>query len=93
MFPEILKRMREYIRNRHYVMTLHAEEEMSDDELTILDVERGILTGGIVERQKDQLTGEWKYYVQGANMVDESIAVVAKFGPTGKLIIITVFRV
>ncbi len=35
---------------------------MSNDELTIFDVERGILTGEIVERQKDVQTGEWKIW-------------------------------
>jgi hypothetical protein len=29
---------------RQFVMTLHAEEEMSDDGLSIFDVERGILS-------------------------------------------------
>ena len=41
-------------------MTLHAEEEMDDDGLTIFDVECAILTGEIVQRQKDHGTGEWK---------------------------------
>jgi len=45
VFERILKRMREKIRNRQYLMTLHAEEEMNADGLTIYDVERGILTG------------------------------------------------
>lgn len=49
MFERIMKRMRERIRNRRYVMTLHAEEEMNADGLTIYDVERGILTGDILE--------------------------------------------
>jgi hypothetical protein len=57
--------MRERIRTRHYVMTLHAEEEMDEDGLTIFDVERGILTGKIIERQKDHNLGDWKYLVQG----------------------------
>lgn len=37
--------MQEKIRARQYVMTLHAEEEMNDDGLSIFDIERGILTG------------------------------------------------
>ena len=61
MFSRILKEMRDRIRKRHYVMTLHAEEEMSDDGLTIYDVEHCILTGKILERQKDKVTAEWKY--------------------------------
>ena len=52
--------MREKVRYRHYVMTLHAEEEMNDDDLTIFDVERALLTGEIIERQRDHKTGEWK---------------------------------
>ncbi len=52
MFERILKQMQEKIRTRQYIMTLHAEEEMDDDELTIFDVERAILTGKIIERQK-----------------------------------------
>jgi len=39
-------------------MTLHAEEEMVDDKLSIFDVERTILTGKIIERQKDHVTKE-----------------------------------
>ena len=92
MFQRILKQMRDKIRNRQYVMTLHAEEEMSDDELTIFDVERGILTGEIVERQKDAQTGEWKYLVRGHTVTGDDIAVVGKIGLTGKLVIITVYR-
>ena len=50
MFDRILKEMRDKIRKREYVMTLHAEEEMNDDCLTIFDVERCILNGKILER-------------------------------------------
>lgn len=53
MFERILKRMQKKIRTRQYVVTLHAEEEMNDDDLTIYDVERGIITGEILERQKE----------------------------------------
>ena len=40
MFDRILKRMREKIRTRQYVMTLHAEEEMNNDCLSIFYVEQ-----------------------------------------------------
>jgi len=52
VYERILKQMRERIRTRFYVMTLHAEEEMDEDGLTIFDVERGILTGEIIKRQR-----------------------------------------
>lgn len=50
MFERVLNEMRDKIRERKYVMTIHAEEEMNDDCLSVYDVERGILTGKIVER-------------------------------------------
>jgi hypothetical protein len=91
VFEHILKRMREKVRNRLYVMTLHAEEEMNDDGLTIYDVERGILTGEILERQKDGVTAEWKYRIKGQTITGGAVEVIAKLSPTGKLVIITVY--
>ena len=58
MFERILKRMREKSRTRQYVMILHAEEEMDNDDLTIYDIERGILTDVILEGQRDKVTAE-----------------------------------
>ena len=71
-------------------MTLHAEE-MDDDGLTIFDVERGILTGEIIERQKDHHTDDWKYLVQGQTVVGKQVIVVTKLSPTNKSVIITVY--
>ena len=84
--------MREKIRTRQYVMTLHAEEEMDDDHLSIFDVESGILTGNIRERQKDQNSAEWKYIIEGQTLTGGSIVVVAKFGAIRKAVMITVWR-
>jgi hypothetical protein len=91
MFERILNRMREKIRQSQYVMTLHAEEEMNDEGITIYDIERGILTGEITERQKDSVTSEWKYRIKGEAVEGAEIEVVAKISPTGKLVVITVY--
>ena len=91
MYDRILKRMRDKIRTRQYVMTLHAEEEMDDDDLSIFDVESGILTGAIIERQRDRSRQEWKYLVQGETLDgDRVIVVVSKFGYADRLVILTV---
>lgn len=58
MHKRIFHQLQERIRTKQYVMTLHAEEEMSNDGLTIFDVERAILAGQIIERQGDHRTGE-----------------------------------
>ena len=93
MYDRILKGMREKIRTRQYVMTLHAEEEMDDDNLSIFDVERGVLTGKIIERQKDRITAEWKYLIKGETVAGDPVVVVARLSITGKLVIITVYLV
>jgi hypothetical protein len=91
MYERILNRMREKVRTLQYVMTLHAEEEMNDDDLSIFDIEHAILTGQIIERQKDNETGEWKYLVKGKSVESREVVAVSKLSSTGKLIIITVY--
>lgn len=93
MHSRVLKQMREAIRLRNYVVTLHATEEMDDDGFSIFDVERCILHGEITARQKEHSSAEWKYLVQGMTFHSKGICVVAKFSVTGKLVIITVFAV
>ena len=93
MYDRILKRMQEKIRTRQYIMTLHAEGEMDDDELSIFDIERCILTGKITERQKDTVTKEWKYVIEGHSVSGDKVGTVIKLGLTGKLIIITVYLI
>jgi hypothetical protein len=68
LFDDVLQRMREKIISQQYVMTLHAEEEMYDDNLTIYDIEQGILSGEILERQTDRVTAESKYRIRGATV-------------------------
>jgi len=72
-------------------MTYHTRKEMNDDGLTIYDVERGILTGAIMERQRDRTTGEPKYRLRGHTITGMDMEVLAKFSPTGKLVVITVY--
>ncbi len=73
-------------------MTVHAEDEMDEDSLTIFDVESVILSGKIVERQKEQNTGEWKYLIRGESLAGDPVITVTKISPTGKLVFVTVFR-
>jgi hypothetical protein len=92
LFERILARLRDKIRSRQYVMTLHAAEEMEDDGFSVFDVESCILTGQILERQRDSQTSEWKYIVRGQSLLGDNLCIVGKIGPTSKLVIITVYR-
>jgi len=91
MFERILRQMREKVRTRQYVMTLHAEEEMNEDDLSIFDVEHCILGGSIAERQRDVMTAEWKYRIAGETFEGSQAEVIAKLSVTGKLVIVTVY--
>jgi hypothetical protein len=91
MFDKILKEIQAKIGQLDYVMTLHADEEMEADNLSILDIEQAIFTGQILERQRDRLTAESKYRIRGYNIDENAIEVIVKLSPTGKIIIITVY--
>lgn len=93
MFERVLERMRRLVRVSQYVVTLHAQDAMEDDELTIFDVERCLLTGSIVERQRDRQRREWKYLVRGQAVDSTAMVVVAKIGRTRRLVILTVYLV
>jgi len=91
MFDRILKEMRDKICKLEYIVSIHADDEMNDDCLTIFDVERCILTGKILERHKDRVTAEWKYRINGKSLSCGEVEVIAKLSPTGKLVIIIVY--
>lgn len=91
MFEAILQHIQAKIRALDYVMTIHADEEMDDDGLSILDVEQVILTGLIVEQQRDRNTGDWKYLINGQTDDSLNVIVVAKLSPTDTVVIITVY--
>ena len=91
MYSRKLKQIREKIRSRKYVMTLHAEEEMDNDGLTIFDVEHTVLTGEIMERQKDPQTKEYKFVIFGQTLSGDQSGVVIKTGSSERIVIITVY--
>jgi hypothetical protein len=92
LFESILVELRNSVRSNNYIVTIHAADEMDEDDLSIYDIERAILNGEILERQKDEERSEWKYLVRGNSLDDDPVIVVTKIGPNDKLIIITVFK-
>jgi Domain of unknown function (DUF4258) len=92
MFERTLGRFRSLIRSGEYLLSIHALEEMAEDDVLTEDVENVILTGGIVERQIDRATRERKYVFLGRDLAGNPIGVVAKIGAVGKVVILTVYR-
>jgi Domain of unknown function (DUF4258) len=92
--PQVsIAHLRQLIRTLSYVVSTHAADELEDDNLSILDLESVVLTGEIVEHQRDRKTRETKYVIQGSTLGGIAAEVVAKVGHTGKLFIITVYVV
>jgi Domain of unknown function (DUF4258) len=91
MTKATIGQLRQLIRTLDYVVSTHAAEELEDDELNILDLENIVLTGQIVERQRDPKTRETKYVVSGTTLDGRLGHSVVKIGLSGKLVVITVY--
>ena len=91
MFDKLLRRFRDLVKASRYVLSVHAVDEMEADGLSVYDVEHCVLSGKIVERQRDRTRREWKYVVEGRTLGRARVAIVTKIGPTGKLVVITVY--
>ena len=87
-----IARMRDLIRDLDYVVTAHAADELEDDQLSIHDLEAAVLSGDIVERQRDQTSGEIKYVVRSTTAGAVEAECVVKNGATGRLVVITIYR-
>ena len=92
MFERTLARPRSLIRSGEYLLSIHALEEMAEDDVLTEDVEKVILTGSIVERQIGRPTRERKYVFIGKDLAGDPVGLVAKIGAAGKAVVITVYR-
>jgi len=52
-----------------------------------------VMNGEILERQRDPVTREWKYVMKGTGLDGTSVGIVGKLSLTGRLVVITVYRV
>jgi hypothetical protein len=84
---------RDLVRARNYVVSYHAAEELEDDNLSILDLENIVLTGQVIERQRDPRTAEGKHVIGGRACDSREAETVVKIGFTGALVFITVYVV
>ena len=80
------------MRQEEYLLTDHARDEMDEDDFTLYDLEQGILSGTIMERQRDRVTQEAEYRIQGTARDGREMEIIVKFSFTGRLVIITVYE-
>ena len=88
-----ISRIRACVRSLNYAVSLHAAEELDDDNLTVFDLESILLTGEVIERQRDRRTREAKFVVRGRSLEGLEAETIVKFGHTGALFVITVYCV
>ncbi len=86
-----ITRIRDLVRALNYVVSIHAADELQDDNFSILDLENIVLTGRIIESQRDRNTRETKVVIHGRTLAGITAEAVVKIGPTGTLYFITVY--
>jgi hypothetical protein len=92
MHVSTLRRIRELVRRGQFVVTQHVWRKLWAERLAWFDLEDLVLEGRITARQREEVSGEWKYVIEGANAFGERAATVVKFSTTGKLVFITIYR-
>ena len=85
-----IETIKQKVTEQQYLISSHANEEMSDDALTADDVECAILTGKIRKRLTKDSRGT-RYEVVGQSTDGRPVAVVCRLLETGWLRIITVY--
>ena len=85
-----IDKLRTLVKEQEYDISIHANEEMSNDALITIDIENAILTGKITKRLTKEARGV-RYEVTGESCDGRSVAVVCRILSTGWLRIITVF--
>jgi len=86
----VLGRLRRAILQQRYRISSHANEEMSEDNLTAEDMEGVILRGRIARRYTRDPRGT-RYEVAGHATDGRRARVVCRFLASGSLVIITAF--
>ncbi len=86
----ILDRIRSAVREQNYRISTHANEEMSEDYMTLEDVEKILLNGQIKKRFSRDPRGT-RYEVAGESMDGRRANVVCRFLPSKVMLIITAF--
>jgi len=87
----IRSRMRRAVWDRRYIVSFHANEESSDDRFTTDDIKRILLKGDIARTFTDDPRGT-RYEVVGEATDGRQAAVVCRFLPMGRLLVITVYE-
>ena len=93
MTSSILATIKNCIRVGNFDLTRHAFDEMAEDELILLDVEKSVLSGKIVKVESDDPNGP-KYTIHGTGISPfQQVGSVGRFVSDDRYLIITVYAI
>ena len=87
MYPRILAKIRALVKQGDYVLSVHAENELADDNLNEQDLEAAILSGTIIRRERDPI-GRAKYVIEGRTLGGKGLTAVVQLFQTRQLVVI-----
>ncbi len=93
MSRQILQRIQNAIIHGEYDVTIHAAEELAEDDLDILDAESALMNGELTKTETDDQRGARYTIVGTATNSRTRVGVVGRFKETGVFLIITAFQV
>ncbi|HLN87068.1 MAG TPA: DUF4258 domain-containing protein [Candidatus Limnocylindrales bacterium] len=74
------------VKRGDYILSIHAENELADDNLDELDLEAAILNGEIIRRERDPI-GRAKYVIEGTTLDGKDLTAVAQFFQTRQIVV------
>ena len=86
MYPRILQQIQTLVRQGDYVLSIHVENELINDDFTEQDLEAAILSGRIVRRERDAI-GRPKYIVEGTALDGRGLTAVVQPFQTRQLVV------
>lgn len=85
-----LERIQKAVREQRYRISSHANEEMSNDDLQVRDIENILLAGKIIQRFTHDPRGT-RYELAGKTIDNRHACVVCRFLQSDLLLVITAF--
>ena len=87
---QTIHRIREAINDQKYRISLHANEEMSEDDIEINDIESIVLTGKIARKFTHDPRGT-RYEIIGRTTDGRHGYVICRFLPSKVLLVVTAY--
>lgn len=88
--PKMIERIRRLVAEQRSVISSHANEEMSDDDITSRDIESAVLSGQIVRRFTRDPRGT-RYEIAGPALDGRQISIICRILADGSIRIITAY--